>query len=279
MATATVPSRPTERVATMPDRPTFAALLERAVSEPGAIARAYCAFHSFSLGNQLLAAMQCAERGLPLGPLASFQAWKGKGRHVRRGERALWLWMPLACKRTVTRDDGTEDAEIVTRVALKPHWFVYAQTEGRELEAPAIPEWDRTRALAALDISEIPFDLPDGNTLGFARSRSIAINPVNPMPAKTTFHEVAHVLLGHTGAAVDVSDGADLPRNLREVEAECVALLCCESLGLDGTEFCRGYVQHWLRGERIPEASATRIFKAADTILRAGREAVVAEAA
>ena len=64
----------TERVSTMPDRPTFAALLEAAVSQPGTIARAYSAFHSFSLGNQLLAAMQCAERGLPLGPLASFQA-------------------------------------------------------------------------------------------------------------------------------------------------------------------------------------------------------------
>lgn len=259
------------------DRPTFAALLERAVSEPGMIARAYSAFHAFSVGNQLLAAMQCAERGLPLGPLASFQAWKGKGRHVRRGERALWLWMPLACKRTVTQDDGTDATELVTRFALKPHWFVYAQTEGRELEAPAIPEWDRARALSALDVAEIPFDLPDGNVQGFARGRAIALNPLAAMPAKTTFHELAHVLLGHT--AETVSDGTTLPRNLREVEAECVALLCTESLGLAGAEFCRGYVQHWLRGDRIPEASAGRVFKVADQILRAGRAAAVAEAA
>jgi hypothetical protein len=52
-----------------------------------------------------------------------------------------------------------------------------------------------------------------------------------------------------------------------------VALICLESLGLPGAEYCRGYVQHWLRGERIPEASAARIFKAADTILRAGAPA------
>src|SRR2546425_3245640 len=255
------------------NRPTFAALLESAVREPGTIARAYFAFHSFSLGNQLLAAMQCGERGLPLGPLASFQTWKQKGRHVKRGERALWLWMPLTCKRTVANDDGTEDTETFTRFALKPHWFVYAQTEGREMPAPTIPEWKRDRALTALDVQEIPFDLPDGNTLGFARGRSIAINPVNPMPAKTTFHELGHVLLGHTGESA-MTEGADLPRNLREVEAESVALLCTESLGLDGAEFCRGYIQRWLRGQTIPEASAARVFKAADQIIRAGRAAL-----
>ncbi len=93
---------------TMPDRPTFASLLETAVTQPGMIARAYSAFHSFSFGNQLLAATQCAERGLALGPLASFQTWKGKGRYVRRGERALWLWMPLTVKRTVVQDDGSD---------------------------------------------------------------------------------------------------------------------------------------------------------------------------
>jgi hypothetical protein len=264
---------------TMLDRPTFASLLEAAVSQPGVIAAAYSAFHGFSLGNQILAAMQCAERRLALGPLASFQAWKQKGRYVKRGERALWLWMPLTMKRTVTNDDGTEEQEVFTRFALKPHWFVYAQTEGRELAPAPIPEWDRARALATLEVAEIRFDLPDGNVQGFARSRAIALNPLAAMPAKTTFHELGHVLLGHTGATGDVSDGADLPRNLREVEAECVALLCTESLGLAGAEYCRGYVQHWLRGARIPESSAARIFKVADQIMRAGRPAVIAEAA
>src|SRR5262245_33596002 len=86
------------------DRSPFAALLQRAISEAGKISEAYRAFHNFSIGNQLLAAMQCGERGLPLGPLATFPGWKVKGRHVRRGERALWLWMPIIVKRTVTTD-------------------------------------------------------------------------------------------------------------------------------------------------------------------------------
>src|SRR4030095_8316989 len=94
-----------------------------------------------------------------------------------------------------------------------------------------------------------------------------------PMPARTLLHEVAHVVLGHTVEHTE-QDGPTTPRNIREVEAEGVALLCSAALGLDGAEYSRGYLQHWLRGEEIPERSCQRIFKAADAILRAGREGI-----
>jgi len=255
------------------NRPTFADLLARAVNEPGIIASAYRAFHGYSLGNQMLAATQCHERSIPLGPIASYQAWKDKGRHVKRGEKALWLWLPITVKVApkVTDPEHPEaEPSIVTRFVMKPHWFVYSQTDGQEIQPSPIPEWERKRALATLEISEIPFDLPDGNVQGFARGKSIAVSPVAAMPHKTTFHEMAHVLLGHTGEGTATHDGADLPRNLCEVEAESVAYLCLESLGLPGGQYARGYVQHWLGHDRIPEASCARIFKVADSILRAG---------
>jgi len=63
-----------------------------------------------------------------------------------------------------------------------------------------------------------------------------------------------------------------LPRSLKEVAAEAVALLCLESLGMPGAEYCRGYIQTWLAGAEIPERSAQRIFSAADKILKAGIE-------
>ena len=61
------------------------------------------------------------------------------------------------------------------------------------------------------------------------------------------------------------------PRNLRECEAEAVALLCCAALELPGVEHCRGYSQSWWgQGNPIPERSAQRVLKAADQILKAG---------
>ena len=60
--------------------------------------------------------------------------------------------------------------------------------------------------------------------------------------------------------------------SLREVEAEGVALLCCEALDLDGAEYARGYLQHWLRTEEIPEQSAQRIITTAHRIIAAGEQ-------
>lgn len=253
---------------------TFATLLQQAVTEPGIVSAAYRQFHNYSFGNQLLAWAQCLNRGIQPGPLATFPRWKELGRYVRKGEKALTLCQPVTCKRTTQADDGTEETDTYTRFVYRPHWFVLAQTEGQALPEQPIPAWDKDRALAALQIQEIPFDGLDGNCLGFARERSIAINPVNPMPWKTRLHECAHVLLGHTSEAeADLTDSDVTPRSLREVEAEAVALVCLEALGLPGADHCRGYIQHWNQqrdAEPIPERSAQRIFKAADQILKAG---------
>jgi antirestriction protein ArdC len=250
--------------------PSFADLLRSAVTEPGIISSAYRQFHAYNVGNQLLAWSQCLARGIQPGPMATYPRWRELGRQVRKGEKALTLCMPVTIKRTT--DDATEETEVLTRFIYRPHWFVLAQTEGQPLAEPPTPAWNTGRALAALQIQEIPFDGLDGNCLGFARERSIAISPVNPMPHKTRFHELAHVLLGHTTES-NQTESELTPRNLRECEAEAVALLCCAALDLPGVDCCREYIQGWWgNGNPIPERSAQRILKAADQILKAGQE-------
>jgi antirestriction protein ArdC len=249
----------------------FADLLASAVNEPGAISKAYSAFHGYSMGNQLLAWAQCLQRGIQPGPIATFRGWKEKARHVKKGEKAIVLCMPVTVKRKTEGGDGSEQEVAFTRFVYKPHWFVLAQTEGADIIATPIPAWDRAHALVALNIVEEPFAMLDGNCQGYARQRSIAVSPVAAMPFKTTFHEVAHVLLGHTTKG-EQNDGDSTPRSLREAEAEAVAMLCCAALDLPGVECCRGYIQSWWgAGNPIPERSAQRILKAADQILKAGR--------
>ena len=255
------------------NNPTFAELLRSAVAEPGTLSTAYEQFHNYSLGNQLLALFQCHQRGLKPGPMATFPRWIELGRHVRKGEKALTLCMPITIRR---RDadadtDGADGESIAfTRFVYRSRWFVLSQTEGQALPEPSVPAWDAQRALAALGIAEVEFDAVDGNTMGYARERSIALNPLNPLPHKTRFHELAHVLLGHT-AEGQQADGEATPRNLRECEAESVSLLCCAALDLPGLEESRGYIQHWWgQGNEIPERSAQQILKTADAILKAG---------
>ena len=73
----------------------FTELLVLALTEPGIISKAYCRFHRFSLTNQILAAIQFQERGMPLSPIASYSHWQTLGRKVRKGEKALALFMPM----------------------------------------------------------------------------------------------------------------------------------------------------------------------------------------
>ena len=253
----------------------FTELLHEAVTKPGTVMKAYSLFWQYSLGNQLLALIQAAERGLTVGPIASYNKWRELGRQVRRGEKAIVLCRPVTMKRKASETDaeGNEhEAEArFTRFVFKPYWFFVSQTDGQEYQAPAVPNWDRAKALQTLGVEEIEFTMPSGNVQGYARGHHIAINPVAAMPTKTTFHELAHVVLGHTTETA-LADSETTPRSLREAEAESVALLCLESLSLEGADYCRGYVQSWIGQNAIPERSAQKIFAAADRILKAGRE-------
>src|SRR6478752_5434733 len=105
-------TKPTERH----EEIQFRQLLDEAVTKPGTLMWAYSLFWNYSLGNQILALIQANRRGIALGPIASFNRWKELGRHVRRGEKAIELCMPVMSKRTVKEkgEDGSEkEFEIV----------------------------------------------------------------------------------------------------------------------------------------------------------------------
>jgi hypothetical protein len=70
-----------------------------------------------------------------------------------------------------------------------------------------------------------------------------------------------------------MSDSERTPRDIREVEAESVAYICCSILGLPGLQECRGYIQGWLAGGDITDRSAQRIFGAAEKDLKSRKGA------
>src|SRR5437870_2791020 len=187
-------SQPTERQTDIQ----FRQLLEEAVSKPGTLMRAYSLFWNYSLGNQILALIQANNRGIALGPIASFNRWKELGRHVKRGEKAIELCMPVTCKRTVKEqaEDGADAETEITfkRFVFRRNWFMLSQTDGAEYQMPAIPTWDRTRALQTLNVEEIPFEMLNGNCQGYAVGRQLAINPVAERSAQRIFAAADRIL-------------------------------------------------------------------------------------
>ena len=256
-------------------------LLEKAVTEPGTISEAYSRFHNYSMGNQLLAMVQADGR---TGPINTYKGWLALGRQVRKGEKAIQLCMPVTAggkKKNQPAESETPESEtpdvkpardaVRTFFIYRNNWFFMSSTDGDAFEAPPVPGWDRDAAIKALDVELVAFVHSDGNVQGYADGRTVAINPVAGSPDKTLLHELAHVQLGHTSEATMSDSSERTPRDIRELEAEAVALICVESLGLPGADDSRGYIQTWYKANTVPVKSARRIFSAAQAILKAGR--------
>ncbi|WP_276968397.1 hypothetical protein, partial [Metallibacterium scheffleri] len=210
---------------------------------------------------------------------------------VKKGSKALCMSMPVTVKAKAKADtkqaegaeEGMEDGS-GRRVlfVVRRNWFALHHTEpmaGAEPQAieTTAPDWNADRALAALSITREGFEHTNGNCQGYAKpnDRRVAVSPLAVNPAKTLFHEIAHCLLHSEQARIE--DGAELTRDLAEVEAESVAYLCCAVLGLPGLEDARGYVQDWLAGsgcdaESFTDKHARRVLGAVDKILKAGRQ-------
>jgi len=245
----------------------WADLLKQAVDEPGLVSEAYRQFHGYSIGNQILVLVQCLHRNIQPSPMAGYKKWKKLGRQVRKGERAIGIWIPISWKAKVEDEEtGEVTEEPMTTFKFKFCVFVMSQTDGDEVEFPEVDGFDRAKALETLDLTEIGFDELNGNVAGFSRSNGVSVNPLGSHKFRTWVHEAAHGLLHQNG------NGDGQGKAMRELEAEGVALIVCEALEMEGSEYSRGYIQNWWgRGNPVPEASARRIFSVANKILEAGR--------
>lgn len=257
-----------------PETPDWYDLLEEAVREPGQLAAAYKFFHQYSLTNRWLASTQLRAQGLPLTPINTFKGWLGAKRPVKKGEKSsIALIMPVPIKKK--REDGEpgEDEVVFTKFMLRNAWFHLGQTDGEEYAVEEKSEdWTIEGALEILDVREAPFEFAGVGDIrmGYAQGREIAISPLEEYPTYGRIRQLARIVLGHTADTPAKSVPED--QALRDIEAETTAYLCCATLGFDGMEVSRVFIQDWLDGaRRIPDKSANRAFAAADKILNAGR--------
>jgi antirestriction protein ArdC len=252
------------------DKIQFSKYLTDIVTKEGVLSACYSTFHNYSLLNQLLASSQLQGRGQNIAPIASYKKWQELGRQVKKGSKAIALLMPVLVNKKDAQGQKTDDK--MQFFITRNNWFSLDDTEGAEFKPEVkIAAWNKDKAMAALDITEAPFEYVIGNAQGYAKDRSVAINPLAILPHKTRFHELAHIVLGHTKENTLMSDSENTPKSIKEVEAESVAYILCELLGLEGVKESRGYIQHWLNSDTIPDKSAQKIFGAADKILKAGQ--------
>jgi antirestriction protein ArdC len=233
-----------------------------ALEGEGKMLKGYSLFHNYSFFNQMYVMFQLLGRGMNPAPIATFKRWQELGRSVKKGEKALELCVPRSWHNKETDEEGMY-------FTFRKGWFALSQTEGSDVEFPEVG-FNFEKCLETLGIKTEEFQLTSGNCQGYAKKGVIAINPIAELPAKTFFHEVAHVLL-HLEGDEEFVDNPTTEKNIKEVEAESVAMCVSIALGLDeNIPYCRGYVKGWLKGNEFPVESVKKVFRATDKILKAG---------
>ena len=211
--------------------------------------------------------------------VAGFHAWKELGRFVKRGEKGIQILAPMVGQRRKrddtdrnrAHDDNTKAAPVLIGFRAV-YVFDVEQTEGAEL-----PEFEhnitgevgehRERLIAFLDSQNIALEYTENiaPALGVSYGGKIAILP-GQSPAETLVclvHETAHELLHKSDRRTMTT------ATVRETEAEAVAFIVGQSIGLEMGRASSDYIQMYAGNAALLAESLEVIQRTSAVILDA----------
>lgn len=198
-------------------------------------------FHRYSLNNLLLIAMQKPEAS----QVAGYQTWKKLGRQVNGGEKGIKIICPRPYKKTMQDREGNEQ-EVEGMAFAVGTVFDISQTTGKELPTLATTltaDVGGYEALKArlLTVPSVPVSFGEisGTAKGYCTPDEIKVNEgmSEAQTIKTLAHEIAHNLMHF--------DGAKRSKEQEETEAESVAYVVCDHLGIDTSDYSFAYLATW----------------------------------
>ena len=241
-------------------------------------------FHTYSFGNILLIATQkpTATR------VAGIRAWNQLGRRVRKGEKGILIFAPLigwkrkpegdepqptrrAKKNTDTQAQEVERVQYLLGFRGVYVWDV-AQTEGEPL-----PELGNTvqgdvsetlpRLIQFVESQQIKLEFSDkiAPARGISYGGMIRVLPeMQPTETLSTLvHELAHEMLHKAERRTLVS------KTVKETEAEAVAFVVCDALGLETGTGSSDYIQLYHGDAKLLQESLEVVQRTASIILGA----------
>lgn len=239
-------------------------------------------FHRYSFGNVLLIMTQFPDAT----HVAGFHTWKSLGRYVKGGEKGIAILAPMLLKPredgvdephqdrslpTTRPQDGVDNApekELRFRVV---YVFDVSQTDGEELPEFAKVQGDpgdtteRLKGLARQLSIELEYSDELRGANGVSTGGKILLQE-GMAPAEefaTLVHELAHEIL-HQGKSREGTTKAS-----RELEAEAVAFVVAQAVGLDTGTASSDYIQLYKGDKELLIQSLDSIRRASGTILDA----------
>lgn len=219
-------------------------------------------FHRYSFSNSILIMIQNPDATL----VAGYKRWQTLKRQVKKGEKGISILAPAPYKKVVeeeVEDPATGEKNVVEKEITLQRFrvvkvFDISQTVGEPL--PSIGEElvgnveNYPLLFKSIEaISPAPVKIEDfhGRALGYFSPLDweIVIKPgMSEMQnVKTLIHEVAHALLHGK------EDEPGQSRRVEEVEAESIAFIVCNHLGIDTSTYSFDYLAAWSSGKELDE--------------------------
>lgn len=214
---------------------------------------------------------------------AGLRTWNRLGRYVRKGEHGIAILAPCvkrpepdgaAAKRLPRPQSDRADGQVDEVVVGFRGAYVFdvSQTDGAPLPEPACVDGDPgtyfdrlVQAIADRGI-QLTYSRAIGAAHGVSTRDGIVLRPDLAKAERfgTAVHELAHIRLGH-----HEPDDPAATATLHETEAEAVAYVVCQAIGLETNSSSSDYVQHWGANAKTLAASLERIQRTAAEIITA----------
>lgn len=224
-------------------------------------------FHRYSLRNVMLIASQKPTAT----NVAGFHTWHNLGRFVKKGEKGILILAPIVRRKIENSEQGETD-ESATAVGFRAAYvFDISQTDGQELPEIGSVSGDPSGYRARLGnfVTEQGITLEYSEDIAPARGTSgggkITLLP-GQSPAEefaTLVHEVAHEKMHRNERRSSTS------KRSRETEAEAVAFVVCQAIGLETGSAAQDYIQLYEGDAKLLTESLEHIRQTATHILNA----------
>lgn len=217
-------------------------------------------FYDYSVNNTILIMLQKPDASY----VAGFQKWKEIGRFVNKGEVGLKV---IACgekKETTVDTKGNEKGD-VRRFFFPVTVFDISQTSGKDLVLNpfesheldgSIDKFETLRdALIKTANCPVYFEkMQETSAKGYYSIKKneihISDNLSQPETISVLVHELAHSKI-HRNTDALIARGTT--SRTREVEAESVAFVICNRLGIDTSATSFEYIAGWSKNKDLPE--------------------------
>ena len=223
-------------------------------------------FHRYSLHNIMLISSQRPDAT----HVAGFQTWKQLGRYVKKGAKGILILAPVPLRKHEEASDREERNERPVVHFRAVYVFDVADTDGNALPELGNAEGDPSGCTERLKefIASRAIQLEYSDTIYPAQGQcspgKIILLPGQSAAEEfaTLAHETAHSLLHQNSPRTETT------KCVRETEAEAVAFVVCEAIGLKA-ENSADYIQLYSGDKETLGDSLEHVQRASAEILAA----------